>query len=172
MPHPTQLVSSLAAPERLALYARIVTAGPGGLDAAELQGARAAKRLARLVRDGLVREEGSGAGDVRLVAVTEVFAAAMRSHRDENRTGEPVDALFRQGRLTTMPARRELRLAVLERISGRLFAPGEEYTEKEVNAAIRTCFDDHSAMRRYLVEEGFLDREDDGSVYRLTRSHG
>ena len=164
MPHPTQLVSSLAAPERLSLYARIVSAGPEGLDPAELQGARPAKRLARLVRDGLVREEGS-----RILAVTEVFSEAMRAHKDETKVTDPVDALFHEGRLTSMPAKRELRLAALSRIADRLFAPEMEYTEKQVNSALRSCFDDFSAMRRYLVEEGFLDREDDGSLYRLAR---
>ena len=164
MPHPTQLVSSLAAPERLSLYARIVSAGDEGVDRAELRGARPAKRLARLLRDGLVREEGS-----RIVAVTEVFAEAMRAHKEETRSADPVDALFHEGRLTSMPARRELRMAALGRVTERLFAPELEYTEKQVNTAIRTCFDDPSAMRRYLVEEGFLDREDDGSRYRLAQ---
>lgn len=162
MPHPTQLVSSLADPERLSLYARAVSAGPEGVDPAEVQGTKDAKRLARLLRDGLLREEGS-----RVVAVTGVFAEAMRAHKDETRVTDPVDALFHKGRLTSMPAKQELRLAVLDRITTRLFAPGLEYTEKQVNTAIRTCCDDPSAMRRYLVEEGFLDREDDGSLYRL-----
>lgn len=164
MPHPTQLVSSLAAPERLSLYARVVSAGPEGLDRAEFPGARPAKRLARLIRDGLVREEGS-----RVVAMPEVFAEAMRAHKDETKVTDPVDALFHEGRLTSMPAKRDLRLAALGRITDRLFAPELEYTEKQVNIAIRTCFDDPSAMRRYLVEEGFLDREEDGSLYRLPR---
>ncbi|GAA1469607.1 DUF2087 domain-containing protein [Nocardiopsis exhalans] len=164
MPHPTQLVSSLAAPERLSLYARIVSAGEEGVERAELRGARPAKRLARLLRDGLVREEGS-----RIVAMPEVFAEAMRAHKDETRSTDPVEALFHEGRLTSMPARQELRLAVLGRITDRLFAPELEYTEKQVNTAIRTCFDDPSALRRYLVEEGFLDREDDGSRYRLAQ---
>lgn len=162
MPHPAQLVSSLAAPERLSLYARVVSAGPEGLDRAELQGARPTKRLARLVRDGLVREKGS-----RIVAVPEVFAEAMRAHKDETRATDPVDALFHEGRLVSIPAKRELRLAALGRIADRLFAPELEYTEKQVNTAIRTCFDDPSAMRRSLVEEGLLDRENDGSLYRL-----
>ncbi|GAB3724012.1 DUF2087 domain-containing protein [Nocardiopsis nanhaiensis] len=163
MPHPTQLVSSLADPERLFLYARVVAAGPEGLDRPEIQGSKLVRRLNRLIRDGLLREEGS-----RVVPVADVFAEAMRAHKDETKVTDPVDALFHDGRLTSMPAKRELRLAVFERIADRLFAPGLEYTEKQVNIAIRTCFDDPSAMRRYLVEEGFLEREDNGSLYRLT----
>ncbi|MFE1170076.1 DUF2087 domain-containing protein [Nocardiopsis sp. NPDC058789] len=162
MPHPAQLVSSLSAPERLSLFARVVTSGPEGLDREEVRGT--ARHLSRLLRDGLVREEGT-----RIVAVPGVFGEAMREHKEGARVTDPVDALFHEGRLTSMPARRELRLAALGRVTGRLFAPELEYTEKQVNTALLTCFDDPSALRRYLVEEGFLEREDDGSRYRLAR---
>ncbi|MFE9243405.1 DUF2087 domain-containing protein [Nocardiopsis sp. NPDC006938] len=164
MPHPTQLVSSLASPDRLSLFARIVSAGPEGWEPSGPGGA-AGKHLDRLLKDGLVCEE-----DGRIVAVPEVFAEAMREHKAQTRVTDPVDALFHEGRLTSMPARRDLRLAVLERLCGRLFAPELEYTEKQVNTALLTCFDDPSALRRYLVEEGFLEREDDGSRYRRSRS--
>ncbi|RKS05754.1 hypothetical protein DFP74_1365 [Nocardiopsis sp. Huas11] len=165
MPHPAQLTSSLADPDRLALYARVVCSGGAGLPAEEVRsaGAKAAKRLARLLRDGLVREDGD-----RVVAVPEVFGEATASARP--RSADPVDAVFRAGRLAELPARRELRLAVFARVTERLFAPGLEYTEKQVNTAIRTCYDDPSALRRHLVEEGFLAREDDGSRYRVTPS--
>ncbi|WP_017603329.1 DUF2087 domain-containing protein [Nocardiopsis alkaliphila] len=59
------------------------------------------------------------------------------------------------------------RPSVLERIAERLFAPGMEYTEEQVDAAALGRFDDPSTLRRYLVEEGSLEREADGSRYRL-----
>ena len=163
MPHPAQLTSSLADPDRLALYARVVCAGTAGLPAEEVRGAgsKEARRLARLLRDGLVREVGG-----RIVAVPEVFGEATASVR--SRSADPVDAVFHEGRVAELPVRRELRLAVFARVAERLFAPGLEYTEKQVNTAIRTCYDDPSAMRRHLVEEGFLTREDDGTRYRVT----
>lgn len=161
MPHPARLVSALADAERLELYARVVTAGACGVPAAEFSGGRAPRHLAELVGAGLVRER-----DGRVAAVTGVFAAALREQRPAA-PRDPVDALFRDGRLVSVPARREVRSKVLDRISRRLFAPGTDYDEKQVNAVLRTCFDDTAALRRYLVDEGHLDRTDDGGVYRL-----
>ncbi|WP_017571181.1 DUF2087 domain-containing protein [Nocardiopsis halotolerans] len=162
MPHPTQIVSSLADPDRLALYARVVGAGAEGVSAEEVRagGSRARKELARLTDAGLVREDGD-----RVVYVPEVFSAALEEHRPVRR--DPVDALFHDGRLTTLPAKQELRQRVFARITDRLFAPGTTYTEKQVNAAILSCFDDPSSMRRHLVDEGYLTRDDEGSAYRV-----
>ncbi|XKK41186.1 DUF2087 domain-containing protein [Nocardiopsis sp. ARC36] len=162
MPHPAQIVSSLADPDRLALYARVVAAGAGGAAPEDLRagGSGAVRHLRRLADAGLVREEGG-----RVVCVPGVFAAALEENAPAGH--DPVDALFHQGRLTALPVRRELRRGVFARIAGRLFAPGVVYTEKQVNTAIRTCFDDPSSMRRYLVEEGYLTREADGSAYRV-----
>ncbi|MCY9785937.1 DUF2087 domain-containing protein [Nocardiopsis sp. EMB25] len=165
MPHPTQLASSLADADRLALYARVVCAGPDGIPSEEIRsgGARAVKRLTRLLRDELVRE-----ADQRITAVPDVFREAVEGQRPV--VSDPVDALFRHGRLTRLPVRSDLRQAALRQVTDRLFAPELEYTEKQVNTAILTCFDDPSAMRRYLVEEGYLEREDDGSRYRVARA--
>jgi hypothetical protein len=63
------------------------------------------------------------------------------------------------------PARRAELLAHLTRT---LFEDGREYTEREINDAIRTVHEDCSALRRYLVEGGFLARTKDGSSYRRT----
>ena len=37
--------------------------------------------------------------------------------------------------------------------------PGVRYTERQVNARLRPFHDDVAALRRYLVDDGFLDRE-------------
>jgi hypothetical protein len=39
------------------------------------------------------------------------------------------------------------------------FEPGVRYPEKEVNAVLRAWNDDYAALRRYLVDEQLLDRE-------------
>jgi hypothetical protein len=49
------------------------------------------------------------------------------------------------------------RRIVLERIALE-FEPGTRYDEREVNAIVGAFFNDHTALRRYLVDEGFLDR--------------
>jgi hypothetical protein len=63
----------------------------------------------------------------------------------------------RGGRLLSIPAARSKRLLVLDHLA-RLFEPGRRYTEAEVNEALRTWHPDYAALRRYLVDEGFLRR--------------
>lgn len=61
------------------------------------------------------------------------------------------------GRLTTIPTRIRKRLVVLNLIAQR-FAIGRIYSEVEVNAIVGDFHDDTAALRRYLVDEGFLER--------------
>ena len=56
---------------------------------------------------------------------------------------------------------------MLERIALE-FEPGRRYDEKEVNVIVGAFFTDHAALRRYLVDEGFLDR-DHGEYWRARR---
>lgn len=51
----------------------------------------------------------------------------------------------------------------------RRFEPGREYSEKEVNALLQDghTFADWALLRRVLFDWRFLDREPDGSRYRL-----
>lgn len=62
------------------------------------------------------------------------------------------------GRLTAMPAKHRKRLVVLDHIA-RVFTPGEKYSESEVNVLLRAFHDDYAMLRRYLVDDGFMDRE-------------
>jgi hypothetical protein len=39
------------------------------------------------------------------------------------------------------------------------FEPGVRNPEREVDAIVGRFFNDHAAVRRYLVDGGFLDRE-------------
>jgi len=62
------------------------------------------------------------------------------------------------GRLHTMPTKHTKRRWVLDKIAQR-FEPGRKYAEREVDAVLKEIHDDHAALRRYLVDEGFLTRE-------------
>jgi hypothetical protein len=73
-------------------------------------------------------------------------------------------AFFVGGRLQTMPAKRGKRLVVLDHIA-RVFEPGVRYPESEVNAFLRAFHPDYAMLRRYLVDEGFLAR-DQGVYWR------
>jgi hypothetical protein len=45
------------------------------------------------------------------------------------------------------------------------FEPGRHYTEKEVNDSLGAYHADVAALRRYLIDEGYLDR-DAGATWR------
>jgi hypothetical protein len=64
----------------------------------------------------------------------------------------------RDGRLTSIPATRSKRMVVLDRMA-QAFEPGRRYPERAVNEMIAAFHDDYAALRRYLVDEGFLERE-------------
>ncbi|CAM5373435.1 hypothetical protein SSPIM334S_05727 [Streptomyces spiroverticillatus] len=80
--------------------------------------------------------------------------------------GQGVEAFFRDGRLTSVPRKPGRREELLAHLTRTLFEEDRDYTEREVNDAIRTVHEDCSALRRYLVEGGFLARPKDGSSYR------
>ena len=64
-----------------------------------------------------------------------------------------------EGRLHTMPVKQAKRRLVLDHVAQR-FQPGRTYEEREVDAVLKEIHDDHAALRRYLVDDGFLTRED------------
>ena len=62
------------------------------------------------------------------------------------------------GRLHTIPSKQAKRRHVLDHIA-QSFEPGVRYAERDVDETLKTFHPDHAALRRYLVEEGFLARE-------------
>jgi hypothetical protein len=71
---------------------------------------------------------------------------------------------MRDGRITTLPAKRSRRLVLLDHVA-QMFDVGVRYAEGEVNRTLRSVHDDYAALRRYLVDEGFLSREN-GQYWR------
>ena len=63
------------------------------------------------------------------------------------------------GRLSAIPTRIRKRLVVLNELA-QAFEIGRTYDETQVNNSLRAWHDDVAALRRYLVEEGFLERRD------------
>lgn len=72
------------------------------------------------------------------------------------------------GRLTQWPARQKVQKQATAFLARR-FELGREYTEREVNALLQDAhtFADWAMLRRVLFDWCFLDREADGSRYRL-----
>jgi hypothetical protein len=151
MAAPEALVSALADAERLHLFARICTA-PDGWPA---DGDRHTARLAqRLVSAGLVTLTGG-----RYRAVPEAFREALAKA-----PADPLEALFSHGRLVAIPRSPQRRRALLEHLAER-FEPGRLYTERDVREKLSMVHDDHATLRRYLVDEGLLQRSNDGGAY-------
>jgi len=71
----------------------------------------------------------------------------------------------RDGRITVMPARRAVRLLLLDRVA-QAFEPGRRYKEPAVNEILKTLYDDHVTLRRYLVDEELMSRTPDGTYWR------
>ncbi len=63
------------------------------------------------------------------------------------------------GSLKSIPTKIRKRLVILDHVAQE-FEPGERYDETRVNNLRRPYHPDVAALRRYLVEEGFLDRAD------------
>lgn len=161
-------------PGRLAVVG-IVAAGPRTLD--ELTAATGQRprdvlgTLAPLVQAGVV-EQHEQHYTLRPAALREL-AADLPERPGPDRsilfgmTQEEQGILsrfFRGDRLTEIPTQRGKRLVVLERLALD-FEPGVRYPEAEVNAMLGRYHDDYAALRRYLVDEGFLDRAS-GSYWR------
>ncbi|MGW3994153.1 DUF2087 domain-containing protein [Amycolatopsis sp. NPDC004772] len=146
---PEALVSALADEDRLQLFARICTA-PEGIEAAHAP----AKLVKRLVGAGLVAEAGG-----RYRAVPAVFRDALAKA-----PVDPLDTLFRHGRLVSIPHSGRRRQLLLDYLAER-FEPGRLYTEQDVREKLSMVHDDHATLRRYLVDEGLLQRSNDGGAY-------
>ena len=63
------------------------------------------------------------------------------------------------GRLHTIPTKHAKLLVVLDFLA-QSFEPGVRYPEAQVNEILTQFHPDYAALRRYLVENGFLDRSD------------
>jgi hypothetical protein len=173
---PHEILRALADPQRLAIAGLLAVGdrtAPELAEATDITVARVHKHLNRLTATGVVRVNDDrhtyrldpetlrraaeqvgpprGAG-LALGAANEDEASVLRT-------------FFRNGRLTEVPAKESKRRIVLERIALE-FEPGERYEEKEVNVVVGRFFNDYASLRRYLVDEGFLDRE--GGVYWRT----
>ncbi len=140
-----------------------------------LDGRAGGRALTRLVDAGLVER----ANDGTLALLAEAFALAARASL---RPAEPIDrpdesgdvdpdaakvlrAFVRDGRLSSIPTSRTKRLVVLDMLAQE-FEPGARYSEAMVNLVLGKWHADTAALRRYLVDEGFLDR-DAGQYWRM-----
>ena len=78
-----------------------------------------------------------------------------------------VRAFIRDGRLVSIPAKPSKRDLLLPVILDHCFPEDHAYVEDEVNARLASLHPDVAALRRYLVDGGWMTR--DAGVYSRTR---
>lgn len=123
---------------------------------------RANRALARLVDGGLVVATPGGLAleeDAFRRAAREALARPRSREHDAEPGGRRrvLDSFVRDGRIASVPSARAKRLVVLDWLV-QAFEPGVRYPEREVNEIIAARHPDTAALRRYLVDEGMLDR--------------
>ena len=74
---------------------------------------------------------------------------------------------FKDERLTTSPKKEKNKIPVLQIVLEMLKEKSLEFTEKELNEAIKEIYPDYSLIRRYLVDYKFLERDNYGRMYRI-----
>lgn len=74
-------------------------------------------------------------------------------------------AFVRDGRLTSLPARRPMLEAACAFLAER-FEPDRLYDEAEVNALLADDATDPATLRRLLVDHGYLGRRNGGAYWR------
>jgi hypothetical protein len=72
---------------------------------------------------------------------------------------------LRDGKIDAMPAKHSRRRQLLAEVA-QAFEPGIRYPEREVNYVLGALYPDYAALRRYLVDEEFLDRSE-GQYWRV-----
>ncbi|MEV0676305.1 DUF2087 domain-containing protein [Actinosynnema sp. NPDC050436] len=156
---PDALIGLLADPLRLRVVSALVLGARSPAEIAEKTGVDARRvevALRRLRAAGLVAGQPG-----EMLVRQDLFERAARVERP------PEDPFLRDGRLVRLPAQRGRRRAVLERVCA-AFEPGRRYSERDVVEVLRRWCDggevDHVTVRRYLVDEGLLDRAD--GLYR------
>ncbi|MDX6197340.1 MAG: hypothetical protein QOJ79_491 [Actinomycetota bacterium] len=161
-----ELWGLLADEDRLRVFSALALGARSVVDIADHAGMdprTVVKALQRLESGGVVAADG-----LQWQLRRDVIAAEARR---TSKTFEPYDeegleprhasvlrAFLRDGRLASIPTVRSKRLVVLDHVA-KVFEIGVRYPEREVDALLRAFHDDYAALRRYLVDEGFMARD-------------
>ena len=166
-PATTMIVGHLAHPHRRRVIAALILGATSREDIMQTTGlgTRAVvTALGRLSDGGLVLTDEQG----RLRLAEEGFRHAAIETRPDRGNEIPSDVpdeaarvlrpFLRKRRLLSIPAQHAKRLLVLDLLA-QDFEPGRRYDERTVNTVLRRWHEDAASLRRYLVDEGFLDRQ-------------
>ncbi len=164
MTSPTEYLRLVVDPVRLAVLGR---AAVGPVDVARLarqldvDPKRVRSALGQLAAAGLVTEGILNRDKLRELGAAlpkaEPAASAVLEGPWSDEESDVLNRFFEGTRLRSIPGQRAKRLVVLERLALE-FDPGVRYPERQVNFMLQLFHADYAALRRYLVDEGFLTR--------------
>jgi hypothetical protein len=170
-PTAERIVALLADGDRLRVAAALVLGADTIAELAEataMPASRVGGAVARLMQGGLVERDRYG---LRLKEEVLRSLARTAADRDEDSCGQDVDqpraglrAFVKDGQLLSIPSSHTKRLQVLDLIV-QDFDIGVRYSEARVSEMLARWHPDYAALRRYLVDEGFLERDGGGGRY-------
>ena len=102
-------------------------------------------------------------GSMLDIIMAESEDAPRQQQREEEYRQKVLDSFFADGRLVSIPTQRKKERIILEHIA-RAFESGRDYSEREVNIIIADFHDDFCTIRRDMIAEKLLSREN--GVYR------
>lgn len=160
------LVGLLAQPDRRAAYAALALGATSVAGVAERTGLRppAAAAALRRLTAGRIAELDAGTGAYTLRDDTFRLAVQAEVRLSGRGGGDGAGGYFRRGRLTSIPGNAEVRARVLAVVADS-FDAGTTYSEAKVNAICGEWLDDWVSLRRALVDEGLLRRNESGTAY-------
>ncbi|MGZ9226832.1 MAG: DUF2087 domain-containing protein [Anaerolineales bacterium] len=174
-PELLSFVKALASADRLRIIGVLVRGKASQTDIAEqlhLPVRDVFNHLSFLVHVGLITES-NGTYDIDEKAIESYARGQFEGKRPtfESKESKPEDArkvlknfLNADGTLKQLPPQGNKLIIVLNFIVD-AFAFDADYNEKEVNTILRRFHVDTAALRRYLVDNGLMARESDGSRY-------
>ena len=172
-PSAGQLVGLLADADRRSVFAALVLGADAVDDICRITGLslrQTVTALGRMLAGGLVEQMADGGWLLLESTFSTAARAAAPPRTDDEHAGQPPNvarvlaAHLKDGRLTSIPASQRKRLVVLDRIA-QDFELDTHYSEREVNAILAEWHPDTAALRRWLVDVGYLDR-DRGDYWR------
>ncbi len=78
--------------------------------------------------------------------------------RDEQYRQKVISAFMKYGKLLSIPTQKKKERIILEELA-KVFEPGRIYTEREVNILLADFHDDFCTLRRDMIGEGLMKRE-------------
>jgi hypothetical protein len=164
---PSTVCAALADRDRLRLFGTICREAAGVPVTGLRLDPKGRKALEKLLAAGLVERDGD-----RYVVKPETFRQAVVDYQGEASGGfavigatDRVAALFSRGKLVSVPKPGGLRTELLRFLADR-FSRDRAYSELEVRDLLQLVHNDHATLRRYMVDEGILHRDNLGTYWR------